>query len=59
MNVFSLCYKIFKCSKCKKEMIVVSIIPRYVAQFLYSDRNNKSPPIVDSAFSENTFNRSA
>jgi len=40
-------------------MIVVSVMPRYVAQYLYSYQNNKAPPIIDSAFNENTFIRSA
>jgi len=51
--------KTFKCSQCKREMIVVSVMPRYVAQYLYSYQNNKAPPIIDSAFNENTFIRSA
>lgn len=34
--------KNFKCSQCKKEMVIASIIPRYVVQ------NNKAPPINNS-----------
>ena len=51
--------KIFKCSKCKKEMIVVSVMPRYMAQFLYSYRNNKSPPKSENLFCSLTLKRSA
>jgi len=36
--------KIFKCPECKKEMMVVSIMPRYALQ------KNKAPPIINVLF---------
>ena len=37
--------KNFKCPQCKKEMIIVSVMPRYAAI------NNKAPPIINVLFS--------
>lgn len=45
--------KPFKCSQCKMEMVVVSIMPRYV------DNCNKAPPKTHSAFDKLCFNSSA
>jgi len=45
--------KTFKCPQCKKEMEVVSIMPRYVVQ------NNKAPPLINSSFDILDFNQCA
>ena len=45
--------KPFKCSQCKKEMIVVSVMPRYAVL------NNKAPPITNSVVRNLNAKRSA
>jgi len=45
--------KTFKCSECKKEIIVVSIMPRYAVL------NNKAPPKIENLFCSLTLKRSA
>lgn len=45
--------KNFKCSHCKKEMILISVMPRYVAQ------NNKAPPAKNVLFNNPQLKRSA
>ena len=45
--------KTFKCKDCKKEMIVVSIMPRYAVI------NNKAPPKTENLFCSLTLKRSA
>ncbi|HED37472.1 MAG TPA: transposase [Ignavibacteria bacterium] len=45
--------KVFKCPVCKKEMVVVIVIPRPSRRF------NKAPPKMNSSFDNQIFNRCA
>jgi len=45
--------KIFKCPQCKKEMVIVYIVPRPV------QKCNKAPPLINSSFDILDFNQCA
>ena len=45
--------KTFKCSQCKKEMVIVCIVPRPVRKY------NKAPPLINSSFDILDFNQCA